>query len=138
MIKKPPPLKILLTSPPHPLYCIRLDAMKTLSLLSVLFAAAAFSSVQAAPAVQSSDISESSLRSVATERQKASLDQYNEARKRADKKRDDEAKEAQDLTTRNDNGLKKTIQRRHLNSMLPACEREPEVPREPGNYEIRY
>lgn len=112
--------------------------MKTLSLLSVLVAAAAFSSVQAAPAVQPSDISESSLRSVATERQKASLDQYNEARKRADKKRDDETKEAQDLTARNDNGLKKTIQRRHLNSMLPACEREPESPREPGNYEIRY
>ncbi len=112
--------------------------MKTFSLLSVLLAAAVLSSVQAAPVVQPADISESSLRGVATERQKASLDQYNEARKRADKQREDEVKEAQDLTTRNDNGLKKTIQRRHLNSMLPACEREPEAPREPGQYEIHY
>ncbi len=107
--------------------------MKTLSLLSILaFAAVA----QAAPVVSPSDISEDALKAVGTERQKKSIDDYNKARKRAEQKREQDAKEIREITKRNDNGLKKTIQRRHLNTMLPPCEREPETPREPGDYTI--
>ena len=47
-------------------------------------------------------------------------------------------KEAKEITENNDRGLKKTIQKRQLNTMLPPCEREPEAPREPGNYTVRY
>lgn len=111
--------------------------MKALSLFSVL-AAAAVSVTFAAPALSPNDLSESTLRGVGTERQQASIDAHNAAKKKAEKDRADAIKEAKELTTRNDNGLKKTIQQRHLNSMLPACEREPEAPREPGDYTIQY
>lgn len=110
--------------------------MKTLSLftLSVLAAVA----VQAAPVMQTKDLSEDTLKGIATDRQKASIDRYNKAVARAEKNREDAIKEAQKLTRKNDAGMKKTIQHRHLNSMLPACERTPETPREPSDYNIRY
>ncbi len=108
--------------------------MKTLSILSILALA---SVAQAAPAISSADISEDALKAIGTERQQKSIDAYNEARRRAEKKRDEDAKEIKEITKRNDNGLKKTIQRRHLNTMLPPCEREPETPREPADYTIR-
>lgn len=111
--------------------------MKTFSLLSVL-AIAMTSLSWAAPVINPVDISEKTLRGVGTARQQASIDEHNTAVKKAEKERADAIKEAKDLTVRNDNGLKKTIQKRHLNSMLPPCDREPEAPREPGNYEIRY
>ena len=47
-------------------------------------------------------------------------------------------KEAQKLTRDNDAGMKKTIQHRQLNTMLPPCERTPEAPREPRDLNIRY
>ena len=74
----------------------------------------------------------------AAERQKASLDLHEKAKAKAEEDRSKAIKEAQEITERNDEGLKKTIQRHHLNSMLPPCDREPETPREPGNYRIRY
>lgn len=91
---------------------------------------------QAAPDLSASDVSEEALRKVATERQKASIDEYHKARKRAEKRRDDEAKEVREITRRNDEGLKDTILKDHLNSMLPPCERERRAPREPGNYRV--
>lgn len=110
--------------------------MKTLSILSVLAVAAAV--VQAAPDIDRNDLSEKTLRGVASERQKLSLDKYHKARMKAEKQREKDAKKAQELTDFNDAGMKKTIQRRALNSMLPPCDREPETPREPGGYEVRY
>ena len=111
--------------------------MKTLSILT--FSLAAALAVQAAPVVNNEkDLSENALKEVATPRQKASLDQYNKAREKAEKDREAAIKEAKEITVRNDKGMKQTIQRHHLNSMLPPCEREPEQPREPGNYEVRY
>ncbi len=110
--------------------------MKTLSLLSVFAVAAAV--VQAAPVIEPSDLSEEALKGMATERQKASLSQYHKAKAQAEKQREKEAKDAAELTKDNDAGMKKTIQRRALNTMLPPCDREPEAPRDPGNYEIRY
>lgn len=109
--------------------------MKALSFISLLFAAAA---VQAAPVITQDDISEDALKGIATERQKASLDDYNRAKQKAEQKREEAAKETKEITARNDDGLKKTIQKRHLNTMLPPCERELETPREPSNYQIRY
>lgn len=110
--------------------------MKTLSLfaLSVLAAVA----VQAAPVMQTKDLSEDTLKSIATDRQKASIDRYNKAVARAEKNREDAIKEAQKLTRKNDAGMKKTIQRRQLNTMLPPCERTPETPRKSGDYTVRY
>ena len=110
--------------------------MKTLSLLSVFAVAAAV--LQAAPVIDVSDLSEDTLKGIATERQKASLSQYHKAKAEAEKQREKAAKEAADITKDNDAGMKKTIQRRALNTMLPPCDREPEAPRDPGNYEIRY
>ncbi|MBR2126821.1 MAG: hypothetical protein IJ943_08820 [Akkermansia sp.] len=110
--------------------------MKTLSLLSVFAVAVAV--VQAAPVIEQSDLSEEALKGMATERQKASLNQYHKAKAQAEKQREKEAKDAAELTKDNDAGMKKTIQRRALNTMLPPCDREPEAPRDPGNYEIRY
>ncbi|MBR1982128.1 MAG: hypothetical protein IKA23_05185 [Akkermansia sp.] len=110
--------------------------MKTLSLfaLSVLAAVA----VQAAPVMQTKDLSEDTLKSIATDRQKASIDRYNKAVARAEKNREDAIKEAQKLTRKNDAGMKKTIQHRQLNTMLPPCERTPETPRKSGDYTVRY
>ena len=110
--------------------------MTTLSILSV-FAALALSA-QAAPSIDVKDLSEEKLQEIASERQKKSLDAYNSAVKKAEDKRDKSIKKAQEITDKNDAGMKKTIQRRHLNTMLPPCEREPEGPREPGDYTIQY
>lgn len=112
--------------------------MKTLSFLSVLAVTVLLGTAYAAPVISPSDISEDALRNIATDRQKASMDNYEKARQNVEKQRDEDAKKAKEITDFNDNGLKKTIQKRRLNDMLPACEREPEVPREPGDYEIRY
>ena len=110
--------------------------MKTLSILSVF--AALTLSVQAAPTVDAKDLAEDTLQEIATERQKKSLDAYNSAVKRAEDKRDKAIKKAKEITDKNDAGMKKTIQRRHLNTMLPPCEREPEAPRDPEDYSIEY
>lgn len=110
--------------------------MKTLPLFALLVLAAA--TVQAAPVVQAKDLSEDTLKSIATDRQKASIDRYNKAVARAEKNREKAMKEAQKITRDNDAGMKKTIQRRQLNTMLPPCERTPEAPREPRDFEIRY
>lgn len=112
--------------------------MKTLFPLSAFAAAVLVSAAYAAPVISPSDISEDALKNIATDRQKASIDNYNKARQNAEKQRDEDAKKAKEITDLNDNGLKKTIQKRRLNDMLPACEREPEVPRDPGDYEVRY
>lgn len=110
--------------------------MKTLSILSVF--AALTLSVQAAPTIDAKDLAEDKLQEVASERQKKSLDKYNSAVKKAESNREKAIKEAQKITDKNDAGMKKTIQRRHLNTMLPPCEREPEAPREPEDYTIEY
>ena len=110
--------------------------MKTLSLFALLVMAAA--AVQAAPVVQTTDLSENALKSFATERQKASLERYTKATARAEKNREKAIKEAVKITNENDAGMTKTIQRRQLNTMLPPCEREPETPRDPRNLIIRY
>lgn len=113
-------------------------SMKTLSILSVLVAAFAVTAVQAAPAISPSDISESTLKGIGTDRQKASLDAHAQAKAKVEKERSEAAKEAKEITNRNNDGLKKTIQKRSLNNMLPACDREQETPREPGPYKVRY
>ena len=110
--------------------------MKTLPLFALLVLAAA--AVQAAPVVQTKDLSEDTLKSIATDRQKASIDRYNKAVARAEKNREKAMKEAQKITRDNDAGMKKTIQRRQLNTMLPPCERTPETPRKSEDYSIRY
>ena len=110
--------------------------MKTLSLATLLVMAAA--AVQAAPIVQTKDLSEETLTSMATDRQKASIDKYNKAVARAEKNREKALKEVKKITRENDAGMKKTIQRRQLNTMLPPCEREPEAPRAPRDLNIRY
>ena len=109
--------------------------MKTLSLATLLVLAAA---VQAAPIVQTKDLSEDVLKGIATERQQASIDRYNKAVARAEKDREAAMKEAEKISRKNDAGMKKTIQRRQLNTMLPPCERTPEAPRKSSDYTIRY
>ncbi len=108
--------------------------MKTLSILPFLALAPA---LMAAPAIKPADLSEATLRGIATERQQKSIDDYNNARRRAVQEREDAIKEARKITEDNDKGMKKTIQRRALNTMLPPCEREHETPREPGGYIVR-
>jgi hypothetical protein len=88
--------------------------------------------------MQAQDLSEEALKSVATDRQKASIDKYNKAVARAEKNREKAMKEAKKITRDNDAGMKKTIQRRQLNTMLPPCERTPETPRKSEDYTIRY
>lgn len=110
--------------------------MKTLSILSV-FAACALCA-QAAPTIDAKDLSEEKLQEIASERQKKSLDAYNSAVKKAEDRREKSIKKAEEITDKNDAGMKKTIMRRHLNTMLPACEREPERPRDPEDYSIEY
>ncbi len=105
--------------------------MKTLSIISLLALAPA---LLAAPSVKPADLSEATLRSIGTERQQKSIDDYNNAKRRAAQEREDAIKEAKKITEDNDKGMKKTIQRRALNTMLPPCERTPETPREPGGY----
>lgn len=110
--------------------------MKALSLLSLLALTAVCA--QAAPVVTDKDITEDALKKIGTAKQSDSIDRYNAAKAKAEKQRADDIKTAKDITESNDRGMKKTIQKRHLNTMLPPCEREPETPREPGNYEVRY
>lgn len=110
--------------------------MKTLSLATLLVLAAA--AVQAAPIVQTKDLSEDTLKSIASDRQKATLDSYNKAVTRTEKNREKAIKEVKKITRENDAGMKKTIQRRQLNTMLPPCERTPESPRSPRDLNIRY
>ncbi len=107
--------------------------MKALSIISFLALAPA---LLAAPAVSPADLSESTLRGIANERQQKSIDDYNSAKRRAAQEREDSMKEAKKITEDNDKGMKKTIQRRSLNTMLPPCERTPETPREPGGYTV--
>ena len=94
--------------------------------------------VQAAPAMQPKDLSPEALKGIATERQQASIDRYNKAVARAEKDREAAMKEAEKISRKNDAGMKKTIQRRQLNTMLPPCERTPETPRKSSDYTIRY
>ncbi len=112
--------------------------MKTLSILSVFAAAVMCFSAQAAPEITPADISDDALQGVATDRQKRSMENYDSAVKKAEDKRDKAIKKSREITEKNDAGMKKTIQRRHLNSMLPPCEREPEAPRDPEDYTIEY
>ncbi len=111
--------------------------MKNFFVPAILIAAAA-PVLTAAPDMKPGDVSEGVLRDVATDRQKASLDAHNKATAKAEEERQKAIREAKEITDKNDAGLKKTIQKRHLNSMLPPCDREPEAPREPGDYHIRY
>ncbi len=106
--------------------------------IPAILIAAAVPSLMATPDMTPNDVSEGALRDVATDRQKASLDAHDKATAKAEEERQKAIKEAKEITERNDAGLKKTIQKRHLNSMLPPCDREPEAPREPGDYHIRY
>lgn len=83
------------------------------------------SAVYAAPVLTPSDVSEDTLkRTIATPTQQASINNYALARERAAKQREDEIKKAKELADKNDQGLKKRIQQRLLDAMLPACERE--------------
>ncbi len=107
--------------------------MKTLPIISFLALAPA---LLAAPAISPADLSEATLRGIASERQQKSIDDYNNAKRKAAQDREDAIKAAKKLTEDNDKGMKKTIQRRALNTMLPPCERTPETPREPGPYYV--
>ena len=107
--------------------------------LATLFAALMLVSVAtAAPSISASDVSQDALKEIATDRQKASMDIHEKAKAKAAEDREKAIQEAKDITARNDAGMKRTIQRKHLNSMLPPCDREPETPREPNDYRIRY
>ncbi len=112
--------------------------MKKLFLLASVIVPATLSMTLAAPVVKPSEVSEETLKGIATERQKASMEAHEKAQAKVKEEREKAIKEAKEITEKNDSGLKKTIQKRHLNSMLPPCEREPEAPREPGDYRIRY
>lgn len=106
--------------------------------LATLTAALMVCTAVAAPTLTPNDLSGEALREIATERQKASLEVHEKAKAKAEEDREKAIQEAKEITARNDAGLKRTIQRKHLNSMLPPCDREPETPREPNRYYIRY
>ncbi len=108
--------------------------MKTLSLISFLALAPA---LLAAPGLTPADLSEATLKGIATERQQKSIEEHNNAKRQAAQAREEAMKDAKKITEENDKGMKKTIQRRALNTMLPPCERTPETPREPGGYIVR-
>lgn len=110
--------------------------MKTI--LATLTATLMICTATAAPSITPADISEDSLKEIATDRQKASLERLENARKEAAKARAERDKQAEELTKKNNEGLKETLRRRHLNSMLPPCDREPETPNNPKDYRIRY
>ena len=110
--------------------------MKTI--LATLAATLMVCTAVAAPSVSTSDISGDTLKEIATERQRASLEAHEKAKAKTEENREKAIQEAKDITARNDAGLKRSIQRRHLNSMLPPCDREPEEPREPNDYHVRY
>lgn len=106
--------------------------------LSTLIATVLVSVAAAAPSISPSDISEDTLKEIATERQKASMEIHEKAKAKAEEEREKAIQDAKKITAEDDAGMKRTIQRRHLNSMLPPCDREPETPREPERYRIRY
>lgn len=112
--------------------------MNKLLILSYLCVASAVPSLLAAPALKASDVSEEKLKEIATDKQKASLDSHEKVVRKAEEQRKKEIQQAKDDTKRNDEGLKRTILKRLLNSMLPPCDREPEAPREPHDYRVRY
>lgn len=95
-------------------------------------------SAYAAPSITPADISDESLKEIASDRQKASLEEHERAKAKAEEDREKAIQEAKKITRENDKGMKDTIRRRHLNSMLPPCDREPETPRQPNDYHIRY
>ncbi len=104
-----------------------------LALACLLLAPGAF----AAPSVSQKDLSKENLKTIATPRQIESLKNREAAKKAAADAKAKADQEVAKVTKENDAGMLRTIQKRSLNNMLPACEREPESPREPGNYEVR-
>ncbi len=117
---------------------MKTTAMKKLFILACLSALLATPALFAAPAMKPADVSEDTLKGVASDKQKASIENHERAKQKAEDKRKKEIQDAKDETKKNDDGLKRTIQKRLLNSMLPPCDREPETPREPHDYNIRY
>ncbi len=111
--------------------------MKSSQLFSAFVVLASCFTVQAAPDVSLDDLSPEKLKSIATARQQASIKTYEDAKAKAAQDRADSIKKSKEITEVNNAGLKKTIQRRALNNMLPRCEREPETPRTPNVYEVR-
>ncbi len=111
--------------------------MKTSPISTLLIFAASATLLSAAPAVSSHDMSPESLKKLATPAQAASMKRHEEAKDQAEKDRQKEIDEAKKLTTENDKGMKQTIQKRALNNMMPACERESETPRNPDLYIVR-
>ncbi len=111
--------------------------MKTSSIFAFVVFAASTSLLSAAPAVSTTDLSVSSLKDVATPTQKKSIKEYEDTKAKAVADREQEIAESKKITENNDAGTLKTIQKRTLNNMLPACEREPEAPRKPDLYEVR-
>lgn len=110
--------------------------MKTSYIFSTVLALALTASLQAAPTISASEISESALKKHATPTQLKRLKAHAAAKSRAQKERSELAKEAKEITAENNAGMKTTILRRTLNNMMPPCEREPETPRMPGNYDV--
>lgn len=99
--------------------------MKARSFFTLTLLALCCASLHAAPVLTPSDVSEDTLkRTIATPTQQASLNNYIQARERAVKQRQEEIQKAKELAEKNDQGLKKRIQQRLLDAMLPACERE--------------
>ncbi|MCI6982316.1 MAG: hypothetical protein ACI4OZ_01750 [Akkermansia sp.] len=110
--------------------------MKTLSIICTMALAAV--AAQAAPVITQKDISEEALKKVANERQVKSMEEYEQAVKKAQQAREDAEKAAAKHTQRNDEGLKQTIIKSRLNAMLPPCERAPEEPREDDGLNVEY
>lgn len=106
--------------------------------LATITAALMICTAMAAPSINATDLSGDALKEIASERQKASLDLHEKAKAKAAEDREKAIQEAKTITGRNNEGMKRTIQRKHLNSMLPPCDREPEEPREPNDYHVRY
>ncbi len=111
--------------------------MKTSPITTLLIFAASATLLSAAPAVSVNDISPAALKSIATPTQVASIKAHEEAKAQAKTDRKKELEEVKKVTTENDKGMKQTIQKRTLNNMLPACEREPEAARNPDLYIVR-
>lgn len=111
--------------------------MKTSPILALITVVACATFASAAPAVSTQDLSPSTLKTIANPRQAKSLKIQEEAEEQAKTARAKEMEEVRKITSDNDAGMKKTIQKRALNNMLPACERDSETPRDPAIYTIR-
>ncbi len=111
--------------------------MKSAQLFSAILLCACASIAQAAPDVTLDDLSPSTLNAMATARQQASIKAYEDAKNKARQERLESIKKSKEITEVNNAGLKKTIQKRAINHMMPACEREPETPRNPNVYVVR-